>query len=278
MSNNTFNPGELPVGAADTLRNPLDEGGIRLPFAAPVVWWKNGDKKMKPLGGVEYFGGWAINAEELDSLQVASPEGFAEATWTGDENDYDVFAGRFIGFAPIVKRFRWNVSDTGKGSGHVQILGVAATWDAEAKQFLSYGPVVISGKGFTSKYIQEALKEFERVTASARKEHASNLPANFFYAPLGSFGTEPNVVMVGKGENQSPITPPTLKPVEAYTPAVFQAFYLGADTIKMAIEWKEQAAEWVAAWKSDGKNSNGKDTSPGGTYDTSAPANGDIPF
>lgn len=275
MTDSVFNPGDLPVGAAEALKAPLSDGGVRLPFPAPVLWWRNGDRKMKQLGGVEYYGGWAISADELEDLQVAPPEGFAKATWSGKENDYDVYCGRYVGFAPIARRQKWEQAKApdgtpkGYGRSSLQVLGVAATWDADAKQFLSYGPVVLSAKGWTAKHLQDALREFERVTAEPRKALASNLPANFFYAPVGSFGDEPNVVIVGKGPDQSPITPPTLRHVETYNAPTLQAMYLGPSTIQAAIEWKQQADEWMKAWDKPKNGDNGHNAEADG---------GEIPF
>lgn len=278
MSDNVFNPGAIPVGAVDALRGPLADEGIRLPFPAPVVWWKNGDKKLKQIGGVEYYGGWAVNVEELDNLGVQPPEGWTAATWTGRENDFDVFCNRFLGFAPIVKRSKWEktTDDQGNVKGNrstLHVLGIAATWDKDAAQFVAYGPVVLSAKSWTAKYLTDALKEWERVSKDAREKLAGGLPANFFYAPIGTFGSEPNVQLVGKAPNQSPVTPPAVKAIENWNGATLQAMYIGADMISAAMEWKRDAQEWVDAWKSDGKkdgkNGNGALPEPDGM---------DIPF
>ncbi len=37
---------------------------VELPFFAPVFFVWNGDARMRGAGGIHYFGGWAVSAED----------------------------------------------------------------------------------------------------------------------------------------------------------------------------------------------------------------------
>ena len=271
MSDFAFNPGDLGVGVADALAGGLGGDGVRLPFKAPFVWWKNGEKREQRGGGVPYFGGWAITADELVTIELAAPEGFKLDTWVGDNGEYEVWASRTVGIAPIAKRTKWVLNDKGDGRSKLHILAILGSWDADAKQYLAYGPAVISASGMATKYLMQALKKFEADTAAARKQYAGNLPASLFYAPVGTFG-DAVFEMVGK-ENKSAITPPALGPIGDVTPQLLQALYIGANSANEAADYKQQAQEWLAAWPKSGKGK--ADTAPGGSYETESDG---VPF
>jgi hypothetical protein len=241
-----FNVGDLPAGATEALGNPLPGDTVQLPFQAPLLWWRNGSRNTQPINGVDYFGGWAVNADELHRVHFDPPPGFKMVTWKGKNERFDAYTGRYIGVAPILQRRKWVQGDDGNNRSHVQILCLAATWNGERKVFVPYGPVVLSAKAWTGKYLIDAFKEFDRVTAEIRSQY--NLPASFFYTLVGTFGQEPNMVMRGK-KTQSPITPPTINPTQQYSANALEVMYIGSDAVRTAIDLRDQAMDWASDWQ-----------------------------
>jgi hypothetical protein len=249
MDNNFF---DIPAEDVAEVKMALEGEAIRLPFTAPVLWWMNGNAKLKRDGNSPYFGGWASNADEFTAAADefgGIPPIFSPFTLTSDKNtDFDVYCTRTVGFAVIAKRSRWVVDEQSQhGRGHSQYLGIMSYRDEN--QFKSWGPVVLSAKGMSAKYLGDALTNFERATAKARREHANNLPAWFFYAALGTFGQAPVVQMVGKGNNQSPITPCNAYAPEGITAENLKAWYVGKELASQMAEYRRQAKEWLESWR-----------------------------
>jgi hypothetical protein len=250
MDNNFF---DLPAEDVAEVKSALEGEAIRLPFTAPVLWWMNGNAKLKRDGSSPYFGGWASNSDEFTAAADefgGVPPIFSPFTLTSDKNtDFDVFCTRAIGFAVIAKRSRWIIDEQSQhGRGHSQYLGIMSFMD-EQKKFVPWGPVVLSAKGMSAKYLGDALTKFERATSKARRESANNLPAWFFYAILGTFGAAPVVQMVGKGSSQSPITPCDVMTPEEIKVDHLRAAYVGKDQASRMAELRRQSKEWLEAWR-----------------------------
>ena len=246
---------QLDPTLTNDLMNPLQTGDfVELPFYAPYLWVLNGKANLKnPQDkiNVPYFGGFAVSKDdfELAVTEYGNPGNFTFYTMVNQEGkEYESYAVRALPIAPIVTRERWV-----EGRGHVQILAVAAM-RADDGHFAYWAPVVLTAKSYTAKFLRDSLKEWERFTAKARREFAPGYPANLFYSPVGTFGSERKQQMVGKG-SQSPITPIGLYKGKdgQCTQEMLQANFVGMDVVHLMKSLKEQAREWVDDWKKPAK-------------------------
>ena len=258
------------------LSQPITGDGIQLPFFAPIIWWKNGDKKLLPVGGVQYFGGWAMNESEYDiacSEFLEAPANFQAATYSGRDGTFNVFESRIVSVAPVIIRKRWH-----DNRSHIQALCYMATSKTvdNKRSYVPWGPVVLSMKGLQTQRFQKALKEWEAHTADGRREHAPGVPAYAFYCILGTFSDTINVEMVGKG-TQSPITP-----IELWKPAIekknLTTFFIGEEVAAAMADLKAQAQDWANddRW-TGGEVSTEDDAPPFEPHNLDDPR-GDFPF
>lgn len=249
---------DLPQEFITEVAGAMSGEKIELPFAAPYYWWQNGKASYKPAGGAAYFGGWAADAETFEGVCSQSgieiPQASKRVTLSNNEGkEYDVHTMRSLPVAVIAKRNRWMIDEaTGKGRGHTQILAYAATITKTqaGAAYTPWSPVVISGKGLAAKAIEDALRDFDRNTAAARRQYAKNLPAWFFWCNIGTFGDKPEIKMVGTGQ-QSPITPASvyLPKDGVISPELLKTWYVGGDIAAVMIDLKRQAKEWLEAWR-----------------------------
>lgn len=267
---------ELPKEYVDEQRKVLSGAAVELPFPALHLWWHNGNRQLKVLGEVPFNGGWAADAEAYASLDVA-PFGFTgPITLTNREgNDYTAFMARSVAVAVIARRKRWVVDREGKqgvngkpkGRSQVQVLAYAAGLEdaggGKGVRYIPWGPVVLSGKGFAGKSIEDALRTFERGTADARRLYANGYPFSFFYANIGTFGKEPNTQMVGSANQQSPITPCEVHVPDPVVEDHLKAWFVGGDIAAVMMTYKAQAREWLEEWeKPDQGDANGTPPAP----------------
>lgn len=256
MSNQPIpNDFDLPQDYLDTFSHPLNDGtAVQLPFVAPFIWWMNGDNRLRQIGGAPFFGGWAADKEDLDlAIQERSgviPTGFAAGTLVNRKGkEFDAYTVRNFGAAIIAHRKRWVTKDeTGKSNSQMHILAYLGYYVAEQRKYVPWGPVVISGKGYASSFIGDALRDWEKRTAQARRVHANNIPAWLFYSPIGTFGEKPISRMVGSSA-QSPVTP-----CQVYTPGeitvdFLRSAYVGRAVVDEMAELKKEAQAWLDDWK-----------------------------
>lgn len=244
----------LPQEFLDEMRGAMQDGTrIELPFPAPTVWWLTGDLRNRQIGDAPYFGGWAITADELDDKAAAAglglPSSFTRRTLVNREGqEYEAYTARSIAVAVIAKRKRWVVSDSGAGRSQVNILAYMGI-PGEKRQLVPWGPVVLSGKSYSGKAIEDSLRQFETATASARRTAAKNMPAWFFYAILGTFEKAPRTEKRGKEGTQSNITPCAVYLPDLVTPEHLPAWYVGPEIAKLMLACKRDAAPWLDDWK-----------------------------
>jgi hypothetical protein len=244
----------VPQDYIDQLNTPSSaDEGIRLPFTAPVLWWKHGSKSLKQVGGVQYYGGWASNAEEFFAAIGefgSDPHGFRNATYSGRDGDFDVYEGRAVAMAPIAIRKRWIVTPGTKGRSHLQMLCLMANQDGG--NFVTWGPAVLSAKGLTTREIENTLRQFDSMTSEARKATAPGVPTLYFWRAIGTFGNEPNFQAVGSGNQQSTVTYPILYKPSAITPESIERWFVGNEAAALMVQLKAQAAEWIGdkQWRS----------------------------
>lgn len=262
-----MSPINLSSEIASEIREAMSGDRIELPFPAPVLWWANGKANgSKKDSGVQYFGGWACNVEDMQLNAPSVPATFHQEQFTNNEGTtYDVFAARSVAVALIARRKRW-IAETNKG--HTQILAYMATVEGQQgdKHYIPWNPVVLSAKSYAAIELEAALTKWEKDTITARRQFANNAPAWFFYAPLGTFGGERKQRMVGKTQ-QSPITPCTVYTPKEFDEPTLERIFVGETIATVMLDLKRQAAEWLDAWK------NGKADQPQHHAEQEAPPN-----
>lgn len=245
---------QLDPTLTNDLANPLQTGDfVELPFLAPYLWVLNGKANLKnpqDKVNVPYYGGFAVSKDDFEFAvaEYGNPGNFTFYNMVNQEDkEYEIYASRAVAVAPIVTRERWV-----EGRGHVQILAYAGM-RAEDGHFAPWGPVVLTAKSYTAKYLRDGLKEWESFTAKARREYAPGYPSNLFYCFVGTFG-ERKQIMVGKTK-ESPITPISLfKGKDGQcTSEMLQANFVGLEVANLMKSLREQAKAWVEDWKKPAK-------------------------
>jgi hypothetical protein len=227
--------------------NPLatKAEGVQLPFAAPLLYWMNGNPDFEEIGGVRYFGGWALQEEAWRNIEAKCTPLPAYFRLTKFK-EYSAYLSRGIAVSPLATRERWL-----ENRSHVQVLGYMATIHEDG--LLPYGPVVLSAKSNSARYLRAAFSDFDKATKDVRPD---KVPYYRFFIRLGTFGYVPTFVTVGKGRDTHDITPCTVGlPKDGITLEHLKAWYVGADVINACNQLSAQAAEWLndKAWKSGKK-------------------------
>ena len=248
---------------------PFEEGGVRLPFDAPLFWWVNGSNRgVKNGSGVDYFGGWSTDGALLDSMVqssgIAIPDRLvSEIQIPKNGNQFTIYSTRWLAVAPIARRFRWLIDQdkpNDKGRGHSQVLCLCSF----GKPLQYWMPVILSAKGLASKAIDTAFKSFETETAVARKTWAHNAAYWFFWTRIGTFSDERNEVLVGPRGTQSPIVEAQTYVPADLTEAKLDSLYVGERNVDIMLEMKELSSEWANAWidNATSKQTIGRDVLP----------------
>ena len=244
----------LPEEYNQEIKKAIEQEFVPLPFDAPFLWWMNGNAREKKTGGPPYFGGWAAHGEEFDNVLAAMgrniPPTFKEYEMVNSQgSSYRIYAARAVSVAVIGSRKRWRKDAiTGKSRSNLQVLAYMALY--KGGKYEPWGPVVLSTKGLSAKGLEDALNLWAKETAKARRQFADNLPAWWFYVPLGTFDKEPQVKMVGPQGNQSPITP-----IQVYFLSqtidqdVLHSWFVGQEIAATMIDLRRRAQEWLDDWK-----------------------------
>lgn len=246
---------EVPAEFQEKLKNAMkDESGVKLPFAAPTMWWMNGKTALKgvtQIADATRFGGWGISKEETDDFGTELAE--VPQYWqlhnelTNTKNKtYAAYLCRTAWVAPIARRHAWFEND-GKSRSKVNILGYLATAQ-QGGVLVPFGPVVLSAGGLTGVDLDKLFKEFAAKTAQLR----GSTPANFFYHPIGTFGKEPKFAeRTGKSNGESSsVTPPQLFVPEAgITTETLQKWFVGPTVAADMAKYSDLAQDWIADWK-----------------------------
>lgn len=249
MNDNIY---DLPENVTSTMQGSLGEGdAVKLPFSTAMFWVMNGDARLAQQGGVPYFGGWASDRAEFEAhaktIGFSIPEALNLMQFTGEDNTYEAYTTRALAVAPIALRRRNASLEPNKFRSHVQLLGLGMI---VAKDRVDLGPVVLTAKGYQASNLTNAFKKWEQASAEARREHAKNLDAKFFYNLIGTFGAQPVFDSVGKAQ-QSKITPVVANIPDEITADQLRGRYVGQQNAARMAEMKEQAKDWLADWKQD---------------------------
>ena len=286
----------LDNGLSERLKEGMNVGSsIELPFFAPVFWVMNGDPKLRQVGGVHYFGGFAVSAEDWQKACFeewglsSEPAGIVKTEInTTDGRDLDIYASRHLIVAPICSRITWSSRDgmryTEYVQGtrqHAQVLAYLAVKTESGIEPLNI--VMLSAKGYQAKNMLDAFGAWDRATKQVRGKVAPGVPAWCFYLSIGTFGNDRKQIMVGKGNSQSAITPISAYIPKEITPEIIEKLFVGQDVAEAMVTYLESSQEWLHAY--DQKSGNGS-TKPVeappepdfGDLDPIPPAPDDVPF
>lgn len=290
MTDNFF---DVPDEFADALNQGMKQENNALPFNAPLMWWENGNSQMRQVAQITpavYYGGWVIETERFDDIQEERggiPAGFVVTDKHNDEKneDYQVYCGRMVVVAPMGYRVCWKMpkklggtrhTKYVKGSRqHIQMLVMMA--NKTTSGYVTWGPVILSAKGYQVNYLKDAVSEWAKQIDKMRRQYAPKTPPYAFWMGLGTYG-EFNTKMVGNGE-QSPITP-----IRVYTPKpedmnldMFKKLFVGKDTVAQMADYIAQSREWLDAWKTEPEPAGGAQAEYEGAF-VGSDQTDDIPF
>lgn len=246
-----------------------DNGEIKLPFDAPVLWVLNGSAQYKPLvkeSPALYFGGWATDSETLESMDKI-PNGMVKHEFVPKGGQpISVYSARQVAVAVFGKRMSSVDKESGvrypgyhkNASPHLQVLAILAERDAN-KNYIPLYPVVLSAKGYQVGHINDALSDWSAKTNKARREFASGIRSELFWCWLGTFGNEPNYKNVGSGSKTSPITPVSCFIPENIDEKMVERMFVGERVAEEMDLYRQQADAWLGAWKN---KSGGNGSSP----------------
>jgi len=236
-----------PPKDAKQINPAARDDGIQLPFYAPVIYWRNGDRALSEVGGVGHFGGW--ESQDFDmafSERGGVPNGFkVEKRFFGE-----VWAARSVLFAPISARYRWMEKEN---KSHNQVLVVLAT--QHDGKIAKWGTAVLSYKGVNTKeQFEKATQHWETATRQFRVDFASGMQAWYFYKYIGTFGEFVDLE-VGVKPKSSIITPMSLY-MPKMSEKVIKTTYVGDDLYTRMSELHESAKEWAndSRWKGSEEN------------------------
>jgi hypothetical protein len=259
----------LPINVDANLAKKLDLGmrageAVELPFPVVYVWALNGQASYKSQGGALYYGGWACKAEDLKSTSdqqgLAIPGDWKQVTIASrDGGEFEAYTTRSIFVAPIGKRLSWlhdgkrSAEYVEGGRRHLQVLAYMAEGRGEngSKQFVPWGPVVLTAKGYQARNLLDAFSRWEKATSIMRWKMAPGVPAWCFYMALGTFGKERQSVNVGKPGAQSPITPITVFIHDRFNEDLLASLFVGNEVTAIMSDLQDQASDWLNAWRGE---------------------------
>ena len=241
-------PYDIPEGANEAVGSI---GSVVLPFAAPIVFWRNGDKAfkgVKDIQDVRRFGGWAIQPDEIESMKESLPPeipaDWQEMEFMGERETYTNYITRRIYVAPVARRFAWFVND-GKSKSVTQYIAYLGV--RQDKSVMPWGPVILQSKSLGGVDLDKEISKFNKITAQFRE----GVKSQFFYAPLGTWGEEPELVSHKSkdGNSQSTVTPVRVyQPPTGYTKALMDMLFVGRETAAEIVEIRRQSQEWLDDW------------------------------
>jgi hypothetical protein len=216
-----MDPITLDINLAKKLDRGMRAGDtVELPFPVIYIWAFNGQASYKTQGGALYYGGWACKTEDLQALTdqrgASIPADWKQVTIASrDGGEFEAYTTRNVIVAPIGKRESWLFdgkrfsSYVEGGRRHLQVLAYMAEARGEngKKEFIPWGPVVLTAKGYQARNLLDAFARWEKATGQMRWKVAPGIPAWCFYMALGTFGKERQSINVGKPGAQSPSRP-----------------------------------------------------------------------
>jgi len=256
-----------PINLDQNLAKKLDLGmrsgdNAELPFPVVYIWALNGQPSYRSQGGALYYGGWASKSEDLQSMMdqvgLTVPQDWKQVTIASrDGGEFEAFTTRSVLVAPIGKRESWLVDGKRSpdyvegGRRHLQVLAYLAEAKGSngARQYVPWGPVVLTAKGYQARNLLDAFAKWEKATAQIRWKAAPGVPAWCFYMALGTFGKDRQAINVGKPGAQSPITPVSAYIHDRFNEELMASLFVGNDVAAIMADLQDQASDWLKAWK-----------------------------
>ena len=254
---------QLNASTAQALAEGVGGQAIELPFLVPPVWVTNGDPRLASLANTAsavYYGGWVIEMTQANALmdewnQSALPAGFTQTILNAGGKQLDVAVGRSVFVALIGMRKSWYNTAGARQPDyehgfrqHVQALCFMGNRTDRNSPVLPFGPIMLSAKGHQATNLSKAFSAWERHTKPLRDQVAPGVPAWAFYLSIGTYGDKIKQVTVGKGSQQSQITPITPYLPEGITEATLESLFVGQELADTMVELKKRADEWLHAW------------------------------
>ena len=292
----------FPKEQGATLKDSMEQGGgIKLPFDVTYWFVVNGDKRMRSVGGVHYFGGWATDQNKLAEVgatwdpPITNPPSYADQGEITTNNGKVIpsYLSRAMFVAPIGFRTCWEKTDFGTnqttrfkdyqpGTRRKAQFLVYVADKTEQKQLVPWGPAVLTVGGMQVGKVLDAFKAWSKHIDKARRILEADAPAWVFYSAIGTFGDEYKSEMVGQSGAQSSITPMVCHLPEEMTAEKLEKYYVGADVVNHMAELKAEAAEWLNAWSNMGAQpaAAGNGNAHGNGFEPPMPPDNfdDIPF
>jgi hypothetical protein len=229
-----------------------NNGGIKLPFPAPILWWKNGNPELadtEEITDARRFGGWGISKEDVDeqlpNTVLPANWKYFEALRNNEGKTYSAFLARSAWVAPIDRRYTW-VTFEGKSSSKVNYLCYLAVRGKDKNELMPWGAVVLTASSYSGKALDDAMAKFKSETATLRGDD----PVNLFYIPLGTFGNTPKIEKrTGKGGKSSPIFPCQLwTPDSGFASTTLDEWFVGDEIAAEMGLLRIQAKDWLTEW------------------------------
>jgi hypothetical protein len=258
-----------PISLDNSLARKLDQGmrmgdAVDLPFPIVYIWALNGQSSYKSQGGAMYYGGWACKTDEMNGVMeqqgLTVPQDWKQVTISSrDGDEFEAYTTRHVLIAPIGRRESWlhdgqrSATYVQGARRHLQVLAYMAEARGEngVKQYIPWGPVVMTAKGYQALNIMEAFTRWEKATAPLRRKVAPGIPAWCFYLALGTFDKERHTLNVGKPGAQSPITPVSVYIPDHLSEDILANLFVGNEIAAVMADLQDQAQEWLTAWNED---------------------------
>lgn len=272
---------EVPAEFQEKLKNSMkDESGVKLPFAAPTMWWMNGKialKNVQQVTDATRFGGWGISKDEIDDFGSDFPGvpdywQLHDNLTNGKGETYAAYLCRTAWVAPIARRSGWFEFD-GKSRSKVHVLCYLALYNQKDAPLVPFGPVVLSASSLTGVELDKCFKDFAAKSAQLR----GKTPANFFFHPIGTWGPDP-VFSERKGKNgsSSSVTSPQLYlPKTGMSTELLQKWFVGSEVAAAMADYLDQAQDWIADWKNRKGEQKVQEPNP---FDVPPPEEDGFPF
>lgn len=252
---------DLTQEEINIMEGTLNQPGqtIQLPFAAPAMWWKNGEVSLAKIAEIKdarRFGGFGISKESSTGNTGTDDMNLPELphNWqlftdlvNRESKTYSAYLARTAWVARIARRYLWKTDErTGRSKSNVNYLCYLATADTKTGVLSPWGAVVLTGSSYSGKAIDDAFAEFDKLS----KELRGVAPGNYFYVPLGTFGGEPkfSARQAKEGGASSQITPCQLFIGDGITQEGLESCFVSNDIRAEMVVLKLQAQEWLDDW------------------------------
>lgn len=235
----------------------------------PIIQWVNGEPAKKPVGGVQYTGGWFYSRDN----DVGIPGAQACSLYTREGETVEGFFVRDLKFAPIRTRKCWTVrrprglplvfaqaeyddaEEAGRARGKLHVLAGIPGLD---------GPVVLVASGNAAGAIQGrsgkrrgALDRFSQAVVNGatmlatRRGKNVRYPNCAFYLTIGpdrDDAGEPVFTEFGQEQTSRITSPVWLDEIQSPGPGELAARFVGNESFAHYQLWHSQAESWVQEW------------------------------